>query len=114
MECAVSRAGGDVESQRGGPTRAVMAAHGDLSEAGLEAVGPGEFFRAHGLLPMRQKVTDTPAACADAPTGTLPRRQRKRKRTQRTQAHGERQTSAELELKRRPEDVACSRHIPMP
>lgn len=37
----------------------------------------------------------------------------KRKRTarQRAHAHGERQTSAELELERRPVDVACRRHI---
>jgi hypothetical protein len=38
----------------------------------------------------------------------LPRRPRKSAQSQRT--HGEQQTSARLELKRRPEDVACRVH----
>jgi hypothetical protein len=44
------------------------------------------------------------------PTGALPRRQRKRAQARPRQAHGERQTSAELELELRPEDVVCRRH----
>ena len=42
--------------------------------------------------------------------GRLPRRARQKQATPRKQAHGERQTSAGLELERRPMDVACRVH----
>lgn len=67
---------------------------------------------------LRARLRGCGAPCwgSYAPTGALlPGEQRTRakawKSRQQAHAHGERQTSAELELERRPMDVACRRHI---
>lgn len=86
------------------------------ARGGSEAVAPGPDSspRCAPMAPERPLQArgalfrHAPPRVPTPPTGALPHRQRKR--TQAAQAHGERQTSAELELKRRPEDVACSRH----
>lgn len=108
----IAAAGRDATSPRGLRLRGGAGCRGPPVHHAMEAGGPAAGVGAgDGVSPRFRRGRAPSGACLRSELERSPRRERQRaKQRTLTKAHGEQQTSAELELERRPVDVVCLRH----